>query len=215
VVVCNTNAVVFANGDLSEKALNRANIQDESLVVCVDGGLRHAQAYGIQPHLLIGDFDSAQSSQLDAAELTDVPRITHPPNKDASDLELALHELERRQVKKVSLLGVSGGRTDHYLFNWMVPTAKNWTFDLRLIDNTSDAFVVNHSKPFNASLPVGAVLSLLPLQAVTGVTTTNLQYPLSGASINPGSTLGLSNVVKGPEVSVEVSRGVLLVIINH
>ena len=51
--VYNSRAIVFANGELGERALLRADIQDDDFIVCVDGGLTHAQALGIQPRLLI------------------------------------------------------------------------------------------------------------------------------------------------------------------
>jgi len=215
VAVCNTDAVVFANGDCSTRVLQRAGIKRDTFVVCVDGGLRHANAHGVQPHLLVGDFDSAQAEQLGAVEYANTPRITHPADKDASDLELALLELEQRQFKRVTLLGVSGGRTDHSLFNWMLPAVKPWAFKVRLIDETSDAHVISADKPFATSLPIGTLLSLVALLDTTGVSTSGLQYSLKEASIMPGSTLGLSNVVAVDDVSVVISSGVMLALINY
>lgn len=212
--VYNSRAIVFANGELGERALLRADIQDDDFIVCVDGGLTHAQALGIQPRLLIGDFDSAQSTDLKATNIANVERIKHPTTKDASDLELALQELQQREIQDVLLLGISGGRTDHGLFNWMLPAVKAWAYRLRLLDETADAHVVNRTQPFKSKVKSGSLISLLPLRAVAGVTTTGLEYPLSNASIKPGSTLGLSNVVCANDVTVELASGVLLVIIN-
>ena len=218
--VYSPRAIVFANGELGKRAVQRANIQDTDFIVCVDGGLQHAQEWGIQPHLLIGDFDSAQSTSLNASNIADVERINHPVNKDASDLELALEELQsreiqQREIQEVLLLGISGGRADHSLFNWMLPAVKAWAYKLRLLDETADAHVVNRAHPFKQTSTLGSLISLLPLRKVAGVTTAGLEYPLNNASIKPGSTLGLSNVVCAKNVTVELASGVLLVIINY
>jgi len=218
VEVCNSRAIVFANGELGPQALQCAQITKDDLIVCVDGGLEHVLARNIKPHLLIGDFDSAQPESVKAVcdgSDADIERITHPKDKDASDLELALEELQHRNINDVLLLGISGGRTDHALFNWMLPALKARSYRLRLIDETTDAHVVNRSHPFKSSVEPGNTLSLLVLREVAGVSTTGLEYPLRDASIKPGSTLGLSNVASKRTVSVELSSGVLLVMINY
>ncbi len=211
----NSRAIVFANGELGARAVKRAGIKKSDFIVCVDGGLEHAFSLDIKPHLLIGDFDSAQAENVKAASDTGIDRITHPTDKDASDLELALEELQQRKFNEVLLLGISGGRTDHGLFNWMLPALKSRAYRLRLIDETVDAHVVNRVHPFKSTVQLGCIISLLPLREVAGVTTTGLEYPLSGASIKPGSTVGLSNVVCEKNVTIELTNGVLLMMINY
>ncbi len=212
---CKSRAIVFANGELGTLALQCADIQADDFIVCVDGGLEHALAHGIKPHLIIGDFDSAESDNIEAVSQTGVERINHPANKDASDLELALEELQQRKMEEVLLLGISGGRTDHGLFNWMLPALKARAYRMRLLDETVDAHVVNRAQPFNMILQPGRLISLLPLRDVTGVTTDGLEYALSDATIKPGSTIGLSNVVCADNVTVELVSGVLLALVNH
>lgn len=213
--VCNSRAVVFANGELGALASKRAEITENDFIVCVDGGLEHALELGLQPQLLIGDFDSARSDNVQAASAVGIERITHPTNKDASDLELTLEELQQRKFKEVLLLGISGGRTDHGLFNWMLPALKSRTYRLRLLDETVDAHVVSRAHSFKSIIEPGCLISLLPLREVAGVTTGGLEYALNNASIKPGSTFGLSNVVSKKNVTVNVSGGVLLVMINY
>jgi thiamine pyrophosphokinase len=59
----------------------------------------------------------------------------------------------------------------------------------------------------------GDLVSLLPLsEQVVGVTTDGLAYPLSGATLRQGPTLGLSNEMTGARTSVMVAGGRLAVI---
>ena len=215
VAVSRSRAIVLANGELDARTVERAKITSNDFIVCVDGGLRHALLHGLTPQLLFGDFDSATSTDLSNHRVSDVQRIGHPERKDASDLELALQELESRQYEEVVLLGISGGRTDHSLFNWMLPAVKEWSLAIRLIDSSSDAHSATPVRPFQATVESGVVMSLLPLTTVTGVSTDGLEYPLTSASISPGSTIGLSNVSCAANIGVRLASGVLLVIINY
>lgn len=215
VAVSNARAIVIANGELDARTLRRAQITSSDYIVCVDGGLRHALSHNLKPQLLFGDFDSATADDLGNPYAVDAKRIDQPTRKDASDLALALQELENNPFDEAVLLGISGGRTDHSLFNWMLPAMKRWSLNIRLIDATSDACMVTEAKPFQSNLPLGTLLSLLPLTPVTGVTTDGLEYPLTSASINPGSTVGLSNVSCASEIGVRLASGVLLAIIAY
>jgi thiamine pyrophosphokinase len=59
----------------------------------------------------------------------------------------------------------------------------------------------------------GDLVTLLPLaDAVEGITTEGLQYPLRDEGLRPGPARGLSNVRLGREASVTVRRGLLLVV---
>lgn len=211
--VSSQRAVVIANGDLHPSSLRRVCIEPSDFIVCVDGGLTHALHNAIKPDLLVGDFDSVEPLDLEDAKLRDVERLSFSIDKDASDLELALDTLEQRKFADVVLLGVSGGRTDHSLFNWMLP-ARPWAYRLRLLDQTTDAHVITAQHPYHLSAEKGNLLSLLALTNVTGVTTSGLEYPLEAASIRVGSSLGLSNVVSDEAVSVTLDKGVMLAIMN-
>ena len=54
--------------------------QRADYIICADGGVRHAQACGIQPDLVVGDFDSGTYPDFD------VEVIQLKPEKDDTDL---------------------------------------------------------------------------------------------------------------------------------
>ena len=181
-------------------------------MVCADGGVVHCLAAGIIPDFLVGDFDSVDPEILDRSELASVQRESYPSEKNQSDLELCLDLLCQLETvpDDVILLGVSGGRSDHHLFNWLLPMLRDWPFGVRLIDDSVDACLVSASRPFKRSCEVGRTLSLVALSEASGVTTAGLEYPLCDAVLHPGSTCGLSNVISDKEVCVSLSNGQLL-----
>jgi len=204
-------ALVLAGGDFAPATLDGLPLEG-ARVVCVDRGLVHALAANLAPTLLVGDLDSVPAELLARPGFAELPRRVFPADKDASDLALALHALadEPEPPDEVIVAGVSGGRTDHLLFNWFLPARRAWPFALRLVDASVEAVVVTPERPFVGVAVVGRTFSLLPLGRVDGVTTRGLRYALAGATLEPGSTLGLSNVVAAGAVSVEVARGTVL-----
>lgn len=204
-------AIVFADGEFTPPVLDGIDT-DGAGAVCVDGGLVHCLAAGLAPTLLVGDLDSVPRDLLARDALAALPRLVFPADKDASDLELALRALadEPDTPDEVVVVGVSGGRTDHLLFNWFLPASRPWPFALRLLDTSVDAAVVTAARPLAVAAVVGRTFSLLPLVRASGVTTRGLRYALAGATLETGSTLGLSNVVAAPEVRIEIASGTVL-----
>ena len=204
---------MFAGGAFAPCVLDGVDLGG-ARAVCVDGGLAHCLAAGLEPALLVGDLDSVSPAALARAERADVPRLSFPADKDASDLELALHALADGGAgavpDEVVVVGVSGGRTDHLLFNWQLAAVRPWPFRLRLVDASVDAVLVVPHRPLSARGVPGETLSLLALGRATGVTTRGLRYRLAGATLERGTTRGLSNVVDAGSVSVSVTGGTLL-----
>jgi len=207
---------VFAGGHIEDSTFALIDLSAFDDVWCADGGLIHAQTYGLTADVVVGDCDSVTAAALEAAVASGAKLIKHPANKNASDLELTLRELADGNYTEVTLLAASGGRTDHALFNWMLVLQQDWPFQLTVIDETVRAFLVHSNIHFNAPLAMGTVVSLLSRESVSGVTTHGLRYALTDARLMGGSTLGLSNEVDGTgDVRVSVKTGRLLVCVVH
>lgn len=212
---CAPRAWVFAGGEFSRDHVPANGLEAGDHVICVDRGLEHCLAAGLEPSLLIGDFDSVDEQVLGRSELARIPRHVYPAKKAASDLELALQVLAEEPLSEVTILGISGGRTDHMLFNWSLPALRHWPFRLVLLDGTTCCHVLQGEDSCLLEADRGQTVSLLAKSRSTGVSTHGLQYPLSDAILEVGSTLGLSNVVESRQVQVSMASGTLLVMINR
>lgn len=208
-------AWVFAGGDFAVAQLPVDKVQEQDLLVCVDRGLEHCLQLGLHPDRLIGDLDSTPECLLQDERVATVRRHVFPSKKAASDLELALTILSEESIDEVILLGVSGGRTDHMLFNWQLVRLRQWPFSIQFIDDTTHTYVLEGVMSVTIDSIPGSFLSLLAMERCTGVGTQGLQYPLANAVIETGSTLGLSNVVESKQVRVEISTGILLVMVQR
>jgi len=209
-------AVVFANGDYSVENSTIANVSSDDFMVCVDGGAKHCLSSGFTPNLLVGDLDSVDARSSAAIKASGAECIEFERDKDASDLELVFDILSDRFFEQVVLLGASGGRTDHQLFNWQLAAAQPWPFELRIVDNYVDAQLVDSARAFDATASTGQLFSVVPMVGqASGVNVSGARFALNDATLTVGSTLGLSNVVTGTRLQVNVADGIVLVMLVH
>ena len=204
-------AWVFAAGSFDSACLENVTINDSDLVIGVDGGIAHCLAVQRVPDVILGDFDSIDPAVLDDERLTNCHRYSYPARKNVSDLELALQYLCNESIDRVVLIAISGGRSDHLLFNWLLPLQQRWPFSIELLDKSVHAHVLTHHASLELATYKGQTISLLPFPWAAGVTTDGLDYPLHDATMSPGSTLGVSNVATANRIKVSVSSGQLLV----
>ena len=204
-------AWVIAGGELHPPTLDAAVIHPGDIVVGVDKGIGYCLQRGIIPHILMGDFDSIDPLLLKDPRLKGVEKQSFPARKNSSDLELALQWLRSSDVSRVTLLAISGGRSDHHLLNWLLPLQEDWPFAIELIDASAHAQLVTPQYPLETITRVGQVVSLIPMPQASGISTQGLEYSLAGAEMTAGSTLGLSNVASQLSIRVSVTSGQLLV----
>ncbi len=207
-------AILICGGTLSAGFLSRVREQyKDAVVYAVDGGLAVADAAGILPDYLVGDFDTAEEGLVMRYENRCVT-IRHKPEKDATDTELAVDEALERGAEHIVLLGATGSRMDHtianihMLYRILRKGKKAWILnENNRISLHKEGFIVNRDELF------GSYISFLPFFGeVTGVTLKGFKYPLSGETLTAGISLGISN--EGQEKLLEVSflSGYLLMI---
>lgn len=207
---------LVANGEIPAGAAEALiGVLDKAdCVVAVDGGLRHCLALGVRPTILIGDLDSADPKLVDQARSSGTTVHEFPADKDATDLELALEMAATAGASSVTVLAAFGGRLDHELATLSLLAAHRWSdLVVTATDGARHVHVVRDHCALDAE--PGITLSLLPWHGpVYGVTTEGLKWPLTDATLAPGTTHGVSNVAVDPVQQVAISQGVLLVIID-
>lgn len=200
--------LVITGGD-PVPAASVAGLADADVVVAADSGLDHAEALGITPDVVVGDFDSVSADALSRFE---GPVERHPVAKDATDLELALQRAVEERPDRIVVVGGHGGRLDHFLANALVLTTVPSQIIVEWRAGSAGIHVV-HTAIDLIGTP-GDKVSLVPVGGdVDGVTTEGLRWPLADASLASGSTLGVSNEFAGSSARIEVGSGTLLVIV--
>ena len=179
---------------------------DDFNVFC-DSGLRHQEWLGIEPHLIVGDFDSHDDPHLD------VETIVLPREKDDTDTVFAVKEALKRGFDDFLLLGVVGGRLDHTLGNVSILLMLH-SLGKRalLVDDYSEMEIVSKDPVrIDDSLPFFSLLNISG--TAEGITVEGAKYPLRDAEIQCTYQYGISNeVLPGHQARVSVEKGELLLV---
>ena len=181
-------------------------------VVAADGGLDRAASLGLDVDVVVGDLDSVSPAALERAAARGVRVVRHPAAKDATDLELALDEAIALGAVRVLVVASDGGRLDHLLASLLLLGSEGYAaLELDALVGGALVHVIRRERTLRGA--TGELVTLLALAGpAAGVTTEGLDYPLSGETLEPGSSRGVSNVFSGAEARVTVARGVLLAV---
>lgn len=208
-------AVIVANGPTVKPPVPSLMVGDDDLVVGVNGGARNALELGLKPQVVIGDMDSMETELRERLEEEGCRFVEHPSRKDETDSELAVRYVLSQGATELILLAALGGRIDHTLANVMllaIPELR--PVSARLIDGNQEVLLIR-DKVLIEGHP-GDKVSLLPLSGdAAGIETEGLEYPLRHGTLTFGAARGVSNVLTAPQASVQVERGLLLLVHHH
>ncbi len=216
-----STTLVFAGGPPGPPALSpgaaravaAASAAPGVTVVAADSGLHLAEAAGLVPDVVVGDMDSVESRVLERAAAAGARIEHHPADKDATDLELALAEAWRGTPERVVVIGSADGRLDH-LLGVVAAVAEPPPGAAEVTAWVGPHMVLPVHRRRTVDGTPGSLVSLLAVGGpAVGVRTTGLRWTLDGDDLVPFSGRGLSNRFTGTEATVELSDGVLVVII--
>jgi thiamine pyrophosphokinase len=189
---------------------------EEGIWIGVDRGVFTLLKKGITPDLAFGDFDSVSEAELKEIEQKVQSLRKFKPEKDETDMELALNWALDQNPASIKIFGFSGGRLDHLLANIQLlvkPLLNNQRNEVSLIDNKNEVFLKSPGSYKIAKLPDKKYISFIPvtLQAA-GITLEGFKYPLNNCHISLGSTLCISNELIDDYGTFSFSEGILIVV---
>ncbi|MDR1028047.1 MAG: thiamine diphosphokinase [Clostridiales Family XIII bacterium] len=110
-----TRCVIIAAYQSAPRA-DLSDIGPRDLIVCADGGYAHAQACGVVPHAIIGDFDSLEHAPSSAGD-AGVEVIRLDTDKDRTDTLECVRYGIGKGFEDFLIIGGLGGRLDHSIAN--------------------------------------------------------------------------------------------------
>ena len=188
------------------------NLRRDCKIFCVDHGIDFCRVNDILPEMLIGDFDSADSSSIKWAMDNKIKIEHHPVDKDFTDTQLALKNLQETPENKfIIITGAFGGRLDH-LYSTLF-TCANSKIKNCLTDEQETVIFLNGGESIKLEFEeIPFALSLLPLCATCdGVSIDGVHWKLKSASLNQGLPNAISNRIESNEVNIYIEEGKLAI----
>lgn len=167
---------------------------------------------GIHPLRAFGDFDSVHGSEKNAVFKSGTELHTYLPEKDKTDLELAVDWAVGEKPEELLIFGATGGRVDHELAAvQLLVRVAGAGIRCALIDTRNRVTLLMPGTYHVSNDPDYHYLSFLALsEKVEGLTLEGVKYPLKNAELSVGSSLCVSNEAKAEAFSVSLRSGYLL-----
>ena len=201
------NRICYVVGAMSLPLSLRPCPAPGDYVIAADRGYDSLMAYGVNPDLVVGDFDSL-------GEVPNHPNVIQlPAEKDDTDMVFALRQGLDLGYRRFVMLGGVGGRLEHTLGNlqlldWL---ASQGAQGFLAGEKTVATAVRNGTLTFPAAMS-GYLSVLCNSGTARGVTLRGLKYPLERYTMTGSFPLGVSNQFLGQPASVSVEDGCLLLL---
>ncbi|WP_223588567.1 thiamine diphosphokinase [Neobacillus bataviensis] len=193
--------------------------EENTIWVGVDRGVFHLLKCNISPVIAFGDFDSVSPEELQFIESKVEELKRFKPEKDETDMELALNWALEQNPEKIRIFGATGGRLDHLFANVQLllnPLRAKKTVDICLIDRNNLLFLKEPGTYTIKKMNAEKYISFVPLTlTVSGITLEGFKFPLKNQHISLGSTLCISNELISDYGTFSFSEGILIVIRSH
>ena len=204
--------VIVCGGRIENYSYMSKYFRNAGLIISVDSGARHCKQFHVVPDMLLGDFDSVSEEDFAGFAAKGAKIVRFPEEKDMTDSELAIEIALEKGCTHIVLLGAIGTRLDHSVSNLFLLK--------KLLDNGVDGLLADEynevcliDQRIELVREEGIFITLLPFAgSAKGVTTYGLYYPLENATLETGSSWGVSNKFSDDMAKVTLTEGYLLVI---
>jgi thiamine pyrophosphokinase len=193
-------------------------VKDGALLICADSAGEAALAWELTPDFLVGDMDSITPAALKTlSEMPGVQVKAVKPEKDETDLELAIYFALDFGATEITICGGVGGRLDHTLANLYLlamPRLMTPQVRSRILSEQEEIILLRPElSPLELKGTGGQLVSLFPFKGdVDGIYTQKLYYPLNNETLYFGPSRGISNVMLDIDAIIEIKSGLLLII---
>ena len=196
--------IIVGAGEFLE---NKIDIDENDFIIAADGGYKHCLSVNVMPHLVVSDFDSYHE------DIKGVEVIRCVPEKDDTDMLLAIHEGIKRGYGEFIIYGGLGGRLEHSFANIQcLKYLCEQKIRAKMISKECFVQVVDDIIEFDENCK--GYISVFSLSDCSVVSIENLKYTLEYGKLSTSYPLGIDNEFIGKKSKIIVHEGYVLVITN-
>lgn len=176
-------------------------------IIAADQGYDNVLSLGLDPDLVVGDFDSLGK----IPDREDV--ITLPVRKDMTDVGYAVEKGFERGCREFILYGAVGGALDHTFANVAIAHDIARRGARALLIGEEYSFTVLHDSSITFHARQSGRISVFAVGGMAeGVTIRGLSYEVEDFDVACTDHIGVSNAFIGQAAEISVRKGDLLVV---
>ncbi|TRZ38769.1 thiamine diphosphokinase [Niallia circulans] len=194
-------------------------VEEDSKWIGVDRGALYLMKRNIPILASFGDFDSVNDTEREQINSYSDEVQLFKPEKDETDMELAVNWAISKGAEKIRLFGATGGRMDHTFANLQLLlkyVTESPQVKVEIIDEKNTVTIATagsyklkkeEAMPYVSFFPYGTKIS--------GLTLEGFKYPLIDRDLPVSSTLCISNEIIEEYGTFSFVSGILMVIRSH
>lgn len=206
-------ALVITGGSLID-AVTSDDLGRFDVLIAADSGVDAAHGLGLDPHVVIGDFDSVTEAALDYAQRQGAAIIPASRDKDFTDTELAIDHAASIGATHITVVSSGGGRLDHthgILSSLANPMLKNIAVDA--IIGVAHVWVLHGGQSLRVARRGSNIIALHAMHGpAEGIATSGLRWALDDDTLLPWTSRGVSNEMTTANAEIFLGSGVLTII---
>lgn len=209
-------AAIFGSGSFDASGVDFSQYK---FIAGCDGGTQYLSDAGVVPHMIMGDFDSLDTSVIMEMFMLGVARHGLSTDKDFTDMKGTVDFISELDYDELDIYGATGTRLDHSVGNMMLLIELyEKGIKARIIDKNNIITAVSASEePVTVDItdvPEGWYVSFVPVGTCKGVTIKGMKYNAEGIELGINNcTRAISNECikeSDEKASVTVESGKLL-----
>lgn len=204
--------LIIASGEIKNYDFLRKLVEEHDYIVCADGGANHLLKIGEFPDIVLGDLDSIGKKELNILKKENIEIYKFPTMKDETDTEICVNHLLEKNIKNISLIGVTGTRIDHTLANiCLLKKLYNLGAKATIVDDKNRILYLETDICLKRK--DDWYISIVPIsEDGISVSLSGFLYPLKKEVLEFGSTQGISNKIIKEYGQIMVHSGSALII---
>ena len=205
-------AYLFLNGELrGDKNFYLDFIKNHrGDIYCADGGANFCYELTLIPKEIYGDFDSIKNYVKEFYQEKNVKFIKFKVEKDYTDSELLLNEIQNKYDIIYCIAGL-GGNIDHELTNInLLDKYSNLIF----ISEKEKIFKIDSDSKFNDMINT-KISFVIFSDEVKALTLKGFKYNIENMDIKKGEARCISNIIIENEANLSIKSGSLLCVIKE
>ena len=175
-------------------------------IIAADKGYDIAQALGVQPDMVVGDFDS----RGEAPDFANVVKLN--VRKDDTDVGFAVKIANERGYRDLVIYGAVGGKLDHTFANIQIASDIVRGGGSVIFYGQQNMTVIRNGVFTLPAQQSGRISVFALSKQARRVNISGLSYELKGETLTRYFPLGVSNAFIGKPARISVGDGELLII---